>query len=71
MPANADMTRVLLLLLQVFLNMQDRQLALRGKSSWVQDYYMPAPCDSLVIAGAACRLSPACKTTLMALSEMY
>jgi hypothetical protein len=42
---------VLLLLLQVFLNMQDRQLALRGKSSWVQDYYMPAPCDGLVIAG--------------------
>ncbi|KAF6264884.1 hypothetical protein COO60DRAFT_1698021 [Scenedesmus sp. NREL 46B-D3] len=35
----------------VFLNMQDRQLALRGKSSWVQDYYMPAPCDSLVVAG--------------------
>lgn len=42
---------LLLLLLQVFLNMQDRQLALRGKSSWVQDYYMPAPCDGLVIAG--------------------
>uniref|UniRef100_A0A383VN49 Rieske domain-containing protein n=1 Tax=Tetradesmus obliquus TaxID=3088 RepID=A0A383VN49_TETOB len=35
----------------VFLNMQDRQLALRGKASWVQDYYMPAPCDGLVIAG--------------------
>jgi hypothetical protein len=44
---------LLLPLLQVFLNMQDRQLALRGKSSWVQDYYMPAPCDSLVIAGEA------------------
>lgn len=37
--------------LQVFLNMQDRQLASRGKSSWVQDYYMPAPCDGLVVAG--------------------
>jgi Tfp pilus assembly protein PilW len=44
---------LLVVVVQVFLNMQDRQLALRGKSSWVQDYYMPAPCDSLVIAGAA------------------
>lgn len=39
--------------LQVFLNMQDRLLAQRGKSAWSKDYYMPAPCDGLVAVGAA------------------
>lgn len=37
--------------LQVFLAMQDRQIALRGKENWYKDYYMPTPCDGLVIAG--------------------
>lgn len=37
--------------LQVFLAMQDRQIALRGKDNWYKDYYMPTPCDGLVIAG--------------------
>lgn len=37
--------------LQVFLNMQDRLLAQRGKSAWAKDYYMPAPCDGLVATG--------------------
>jgi hypothetical protein len=36
---------------QVFLNMQDRLLAQRGKSAWSKDYYMPAPCDGLVATG--------------------
>lgn len=36
---------------QVFLAMQDRQIALRGKDNWQKDYYMPTPCDGLVIAG--------------------
>eukprot|EP00878_Enallax_costatus_P020758 GHUV01021951.1.p1 GENE.GHUV01021951.1~~GHUV01021951.1.p1 ORF type:complete len:210 (+),score=52.53 GHUV01021951.1:1892-2521(+) len=35
----------------LFLNMQDRQLALRGKSSWTRDYYMPTQADGLVIVG--------------------
>lgn len=39
--------------LQVFLAMQDRQLALRGKENWYKEYYMPTPCDGLVIAGMA------------------
>jgi hypothetical protein len=45
-------------LLQVFLNMQDRLLAQRGKSAWVKDYYMPAPCDGLVAVGEATMTLP-------------
>jgi hypothetical protein len=33
--------------------MQDRQVALRGKENWYKEYYMPTPCDGLVIAGGA------------------
>jgi hypothetical protein len=44
--------------LQVFLNMQDRLLAQRGKSAWSKDYYMPAPCDGLVAVGEATICSP-------------
>ena len=36
---------------QVFLNMQDRLLSLRGRGSWAQAYYMPTPSDSAVITG--------------------
>lgn len=42
---------LLLLRVQVFLAMQDRQLALRGKDNYIKDYYMPTPCDGLVLAG--------------------
>ncbi|KAF6251152.1 hypothetical protein COO60DRAFT_1705010 [Scenedesmus sp. NREL 46B-D3] len=34
----------------VFLNMQDRLLSLRGRDAWGQAYYMPTPSDSAVIA---------------------
>jgi hypothetical protein len=49
------MLLLLVLLLQVFLAMQDRQIALRGKQNWYKDYYMPTPCDGLVIAGDIAR----------------
>jgi hypothetical protein len=45
---------LLLLLLQVFLNMQDRLLSQKGRSTWSQAYYMPTPSDSAVIAGTRC-----------------
>jgi hypothetical protein len=48
--------------MQVFLAMQDRQIAMRGKENWYKDYYMPTACDGLVVAGETlwCMLLTTC-----------
>ena len=40
--------------LQVFLAISTNSSApARGKENWYKEYYMPTPCDGLVIAGMA------------------
>lgn len=34
----------------MFLAIQDRELALRGRGNWAREYYMPVSCDSAIIA---------------------